>query len=105
MNAAKEVESLDQIVADTDTIMTPVLRRLFLSEDCDPCCHACGKTLKDGETFQLASYKGTDEMVHPTCGIAGLKRRDKRNQKRNAERREHNLRLGGSGYSRPSKGT
>ncbi len=87
-------QSLDAIKADTDVEMTPTLRRLFLAEGCDPACHACKKPLKDGQTFQLLSYKGTDEMVHPKCGVEGLKRRDRRLERQRKNR---------YGYSRPSR--
>lgn len=90
---------LDQIPANTDVLMTPIFRRCFLAAGCDPTCHACEKPLKDGETFQLLSYKGNDEMVHPACGIEGLKRRDRRLARSKKER----IANGGSGYSRPSK--
>lgn len=37
--------------------MSPDLRRLFLSFDCDPACHACKRKIEDGELFAMVRGK------------------------------------------------
>lgn len=101
--AAGTPMELDAIPADKNIQLTPTLRRLFLMAGCDPACHACEKELKNGELFQLLSYNGNDEMVHPRCGKTGLKRRDKRVEKQRILRVKANRASGGTGYSRVSK--
>ena len=68
--------------------MTEDLRRLFISEDCDPACHACRKKIPVGEKFALVeSARELDENDHETvvetmvcwvCRAVNLPERERR---------------------------
>ena len=73
---------LDDIKPDEPILMTVRLQRLFKVAGCSPTsCHACGDTIKVGETFKLVTHtkRGaaeTDEMCCHKCGVIELTSRD-----------------------------
>lgn len=60
--------TLDDIPADVLMTLTGELERLFLFARCSPTCHVCGCKISVGDSFQLLSYHGRDEMVCSNCG-------------------------------------
>lgn len=93
-------ESIDDIVAGADTVMTAALKRLFKAADCDPTsCHACTRDINEGEVFKLVEHKGEDEMCCHRCGKPELVARDSKY----ATYRDERVRSGYGGFSRPSK--
>lgn len=100
-------ESIDDIVAGADTVMTASLKRLFKAAGCDPTsCHACTSDINEGEVFKLVSHKGTDEMCCAKHGLKDLKARDKKKPVPQVRHTDLFLRSAGTvggGFSRPSK--
>ncbi len=58
---------LDDVPANTIMALTPELDRLFRFAKCNPTCHACKAKIEVGESFQLLSLDGKDEMLCVAC--------------------------------------
>ncbi len=105
---------IDKIPADENTVMTPLLRRAFLMEECDPACHCCDKDIADGDNFKLASVPAEDEwngtfdiMLCTDCTKANYTIHMERKREAAAEATRQRMEIrnyspyGGRGFSRP----
>jgi len=84
------MSEIDEIKADEEGVMTSTLIRAFRAAGCDPACHCCFKTLKEGDKFKLAKVETmklnyysivesvNDEMLCEDCTPRMLKGRRKK---------------------------
>ena len=121
------IMELDDINPNEVILMSVGLQRLFKVAGCSPTsCHACGDTIKVGETFKLLTHTkdlagatATDEMCCQKCGVLELQARDSKkaiekkptvergfwssSKPRNATVWKNGQDVYVGGYSRPSK--
>jgi len=109
------MDKIDEIKPSEDTLMTDELIRIFKSEGCSPTeCHACEKEIKSGEVFKLVPHPNItrigesregfrDEMCCDKCSTYELNDRDRRWIREEKNHRAAKIRVGGHGFSRPSK--
>lgn len=88
--------TLDDVPAGVLQVMTPELARLFRAAGCQPMCHACAENIEVGDTFQLLSFDGRDQMLCALCDREDLEALELRREEQLQERRRS------GGYSRQS---
>ncbi len=100
--------TIDDVPADTITVLTSELNRLFKFAKCNPTCHACKVKIEVGASFQLLTLNKRDEMLCVECDrekliAAKIEDTRKLEEWRNRPHANQSLKNGKWGYSRPSK--
>ena len=100
--------TIDDIPADVLMTLTNELDRLFRAVHCKPTCHGCGATLSVGDSFQLISYRGRDQMACSKCDREKIEQQQRKRMENaglhwSKVTNDYEYPDRGKGYSRPSK--